>query len=151
MSSAPYDCDSCVGYCCAYPIIQVNRDDVMRLARGIGLTEADVRSEYTVRESPKVTRLKLTADPVFKGESCVFLDKETRMCTVYEHRPSICRDHPGERCEWHDRMLVESAVAGGRKVILLKEMPWTIDASHPFYDNDRVTWLLQSYAGNGEE
>lgn len=150
MADESYNCDQCQGYCCAYPIIQVNRDDVRRLARHLGLTEADVRSEYTVLESPKVTRLRLTKDSVFKSESCVFLDKDTRMCTVYEGRPSICRDHPGERCEWYDRMLIETAMAGnGRKVVMLEKMPWTIDASHPLYDNDKVTELLQSYAGNG--
>ena len=149
MAAEPYDCAKCTGYCCAYPIIQVNRDDVRRLAKHLGLTEAGVRSEYTVLESPKVTRLRLTADSVHGADSCVFLDKESRLCTVYEGRPGICREHPGERCEWYDRMLIETAMANGRKVIMLKEMPWTIDSEHPIYDNEKVTELLQSYAENG--
>ena len=149
MPETAYDCQTCTGYCCAYPIIQVNRDDVSRLAKHLGLTATDVRNEYTVLESPKVTRLKLTPDKVFNSESCVFLDKETRFCTVYESRPNICREHPGNRCEWYDRMLIEQSMSKGQKVILLREMPWTIDADHPFYDNDKVTGLLQSYAGNG--
>jgi Fe-S-cluster containining protein len=28
------------------------------------------------------------------GGECVFLDRETRRCTVYERRPDTCRNHP---------------------------------------------------------
>ncbi len=27
-------------------------------------------------------------------DRCVFLDNETNLCTIYEHRPVTCRDHP---------------------------------------------------------
>jgi Fe-S-cluster containining protein len=27
-------------------------------------------------------------------DRCVFLDHETNFCTIYEHRPVTCRDHP---------------------------------------------------------
>ena len=27
-------------------------------------------------------------------DRCVFLDNETSLCTIYEHRPVTCRDHP---------------------------------------------------------
>ena len=27
-------------------------------------------------------------------DRCVFLNDETNLCTIYEHRPVTCRDHP---------------------------------------------------------
>ena len=27
-------------------------------------------------------------------DRCVFLDDDTNLCTIYEHRPVTCRDHP---------------------------------------------------------
>ena len=150
MSSKLFDCNECPGYCCAYPVIQVTRADASRLAKKLGLTVNDVIKEYTRKESPRVRSIKQSKDPILKTKTCVFLDKKTRKCTVYHARPQICRDHPGSRCEWYDRLQIEKAMAGkwGKKVILLKQMPWTIDGDYPLYDEDRVTGLLESYANN---
>ena len=148
--SANYDCIACPGYCCAYPVIQVNRDDVSRLAKHHKLTYNEARERFTLKESPRIRRLKMTADPVFRSDSCMFLDKKTRSCTVYEGRPEICRDHPGDHCEWYDRLRIEKAAAPrGRKVIMLKQLPWTIDSDYPLYDEDRFSTLLDAYADNG--
>ena len=151
MSDTHYDCQSCPAYCCAYPIIQVNGADIKRLGKHLRHTEAETRANFTVMENSRVRRLKMTPDQQFQTDSCIFLDKDSRQCTVYEGRPQICREHPGERCEWYDRSLIEQAQANGRKVILLREMPWTIDAEYPLYDESRVTNLLKSYAtGDGK-
>ena len=32
---------------------------------------------------------------------CRFLDTATNMCSIYENRPQMCREHPFEECEWH--------------------------------------------------
>lgn len=158
-----YDCGQCPGYCCCYPIIEVTREDIKRLAKTLGLSEADVRSEYVVKESPRKNKLRQHYDKLFKTDTCVFFDQDKRRCTVYAGRPQICRDHPGPapnlagdepgtRCEWYDRMMIEQAMAGKkRKVIMLKQVPWTIDADYPLYDNNRrVTMVLEAYAkGNG--
>ena len=40
------------------------------------------------------TILRHQLDEVF-GSACWFLDLETRLCTVHEARPDICRAHPG--------------------------------------------------------
>lgn len=157
MPNSNYDCVNCVGYCCGYPIIQATGKDIKRLAKHLNKTQAETKSQFTVMENSRVRRMKLTPDKVLGTKTCIFLDKDTRSCTVYAGRPQICRDHPGDRCEWHDRRLIEQAIArknspNARKVIMLKAMPWTIDAEHPLYDEDRVTHLLESYAtGDGLE
>lgn len=42
-----------------------------------------------------------------KGK-CMYLGKDT-MCTNYEHRPQVCRDHSSDNCEmtgdWYDVMI----------------------------------------------
>lgn len=152
-----YDCIACPAYCCAYPIIQATGKDIRRLAKHLRKTEEETRSSFTVLENSRLRCLKLTPDKHLATKSCVFLDKDTRGCTVYEGRPEICRDHPGERCEWHDRRMIEQAIANqGKKkkrtVVMLKAMPWTIDAEHPLYDEEHVSHLLECYAtGDGLE
>ncbi|MEJ2722164.1 MAG: YkgJ family cysteine cluster protein [bacterium] len=32
---------------------------------------------------------------------CRFLDTDTNLCTVYNDRPQMCREHSVEECEWH--------------------------------------------------
>lgn len=120
------------------------------MSKHLRLAEEEVRGSFTVMENSRVRRLKMTTDKLFQDKSCIFLDKSSRNCSIYEGRPEICRNHPGDRCEWHDRSLIEQAMAKGKKVIMLKAMPWTIDAEHPLYDESRVTHLLESYA-NGED
>ena len=135
-----YDCVACVGYCCAYPIIRVRSWDVSRLAKGLGIDSQEVIDKYIdLENSLTAFHMKRTPDPVLEADSCVFLDKETRQCTVYEHRPDGCREHPdSEICEWWDRWTLES----GRKAVRLKLAPWTIDGKYPEYkteeDRERV-------------
>ena len=31
------------------------------------------------------------------GNDCIFLDSESRLCSVYEKRPQVCRDFPERR------------------------------------------------------
>ena len=151
MTAELYDCQQCPGYCCAYPVVEVTRKDVQRIAKHLRKTEQQIDDEYTsLEENPKLRCLRLTPDALFKAESCIFLDKQTRQCKIYASRPEICRDHPGDRCEWYDRKLIEEAIAKGRKVIMLKVLPWTIDADYPLYGAERVSGLLEAYAhGDG--
>lgn len=53
----------------------------------------------------------------------MFLDKDTRQCSVYEHRPNVCRRFPGrDECKWEDRRIAESEAAG-YPVVILTQMP----------------------------
>ena len=65
-----------------------------------------MREKYTkVVEGERVLRHK--RDHIFET-SCTFLDAETRQCTVYEHRPRICRSFPGTvRCGYYDFLTFE--------------------------------------------
>jgi Fe-S-cluster containining protein len=65
-----------------------------------------VREKYTKQiDGEQVLRHR--QDDIF-ATSCKFLDGETRQCTVYEHRPGICRRFPGTaRCGYYDFLAFE--------------------------------------------
>jgi Fe-S-cluster containining protein len=83
------DCTAC-GRCCTRltPLLLVA--DVRRLARAVGLSEADFRGRYA-REA-KDPGEGGAPDLVLRGPPCPFLAE--RKCTVYEHRPADCRCYP---------------------------------------------------------
>lgn len=46
-------------------------------------------------------------DEIF-GSACRFLDLETRLCTVHEARPAVCRGHPdGPSCGYYTFLMAE--------------------------------------------
>ncbi|MEE8137923.1 MAG: YkgJ family cysteine cluster protein [Thermoanaerobaculia bacterium] len=92
-----YDCKSCPAYCCSYPRIVVTKTDIRRLAKYFGLTPEETLRKFTKKgEEPGERVLRHKKDEIY-GSACRFLDRETRMCTVYRARPGICRDYPGTR------------------------------------------------------
>lgn len=108
-----YDCDNCPAYCCSYPRVILSKKDLERLARHFGLSTREARKKFTKKGAEPGERvLRHRKDEIY-GTVCRFLDRETRMCTVYDARPGICRDYPGlPRCGYYDflefeRMLQE--------------------------------------------
>ena len=103
-----YNCNRCPAYCCSYPRIAVTPRDVRRLAKHFGLTEAAARQKFTKRgDEPGEQVLRHKADEIF-STVCRFLDSETRNCTIYEARPTVCRQHPGAgRCGYYDFLCAE--------------------------------------------
>ena len=126
--SAQYDCDSCAAYCCGYPIIEAKPADIRRLARHFGISADDAKEKFTEKENNRVRKMRQVPDAKLGAPVCMFLNRKTRGCSIYGARPQICRDYPGDRCEWNDRRLLETIASGGAKVIRLKVMPWKIDA-----------------------
>ena len=108
---AAYDCEACPAYCCSYAHIPVTEADAALLAERFGLDAAGARRRFFKRgdaDSPLVLRHK--ADEHY-GSVCRFLDTETRGCTVYEHRPAICREFPSQdRCGYWDFLTFEREV-----------------------------------------
>jgi len=103
-----YNCEKCPAYCCTYDEIPVSARDLERLARHFGITPALAEARYTKLYGKKKMRvLRHRKDPVFKS-ACMMLDPEKRRCTIYQGRPSICRDFPGgKRCGYYDFLKFE--------------------------------------------
>ena len=141
-----YDCEKCPAYCCGYPVIEASKADIRRLARHFGLEYEEAREKFTEKENNRVRKMRRRADKKLGSPVCMFLNQKTRNCSIYHARPKICRDHPGDRCEWNDRRLLESI--GNKKVIRLKVMPWTIDSEYPLYTARKLPALVHAYAEN---
>ncbi|HYC55280.1 MAG TPA: YkgJ family cysteine cluster protein [Candidatus Binatia bacterium] len=86
-----FECTQC-GKCCwtrgEYAHVYVNRDEMKTLATSLGLGLKEFRSRYTLRGDDGWSELD------FPDGRCVFLDPQTRLCTVYESRPTQCRTFP---------------------------------------------------------
>jgi Fe-S-cluster containining protein len=149
--AALYNCDACPAFCCGYPVIETTKRDISRLARHFEISPQEAKSRFTEQENNRVRKLKQRHDKKFNSPVCVFLNQKTRNCSIYAARPKICREHPGDRCEWHDRAQFEKIANGGKKVIRLKVLPWTIDGDYPLYGKNKLPALLAAYAkGSGK-
>ena len=103
-----YNCDRCPAYCCSYPRVPIEEADVHRLALHLNLPFETVARKFTKKgDEPGEVILRHKPDPIY-GTACKFLDRETRRCTVYQGRPSICRTYPGcPRCGYYDFLSFE--------------------------------------------
>jgi uncharacterized protein len=101
-----YNCSNCPGYCCSYPLIAITKRDVERLAKHFGLSFEEAKERFTYEDREAKYALRRKADEHF-GRVCRFFDTEKRRCTVYEARPSTCRDFPGGRCGYYDFLMSE--------------------------------------------
>ena len=109
-SKTSFDCSECPGYCCSYARIVVERQDITRLAKHFGLSFEAAKIAFTrdyeftegdPDEHIKERILRHRPDDIYKS-TCQFLDPELRRCTVYEARPSVCREFPnGKKCGYY--------------------------------------------------
>ena len=92
-----YDCSKCPAYCCTYDWILVTRRDIERLAKRFSLSYEATEKKYTkyIKAYGKNV-LRHRKDHIFKS-ACQFLDPIERRCTIYEHRPGVCREYPTTR------------------------------------------------------
>ena len=108
-----YDCSKCPGYCCSYPNIEVKGSDLERLAAHFGITKEKARKRFTEKgvangKDEKRPRVLLHQDDEVYGTVCWFFDLEKRRCSIYEARPDICRDYPGQkRCGYYEFLRFE--------------------------------------------
>lgn len=92
-------CDHCRASCCTMPA-EVRIKDLIRM----GVVDA-----FDADESPKTIAKRLIKQGLvehfhFKREvftlarlasgDCLFLDRNTRRCSIYDRRPDTCRNHP---------------------------------------------------------
>jgi Fe-S-cluster containining protein len=93
-SKNSYNCNKCPGYCCSYPLIEVSKTDIARLAKHFDLDYATAEERFTLYDKEeKVRGLRKQKDEFF-GTVCRFFDIKERRCGVYEARPSTCRGYP---------------------------------------------------------
>lgn len=103
----PSLCAGCHGNCCKLHV-DARVPDLVRL----GVLTADealwsakkiARKLESLKliQSYRASTMKFTLSQRINGD-CIFLDEKTRLCTVYEKRPDVCRQFPqvGPRPGW---------------------------------------------------
>jgi hypothetical protein len=86
-----FECTGCGGCCTArgeYAHVYLNREELRALADELRLGVREFRRRYTFRDEEGYTQLR------FDDDTCVFLERETKRCTVYPARPTQCRTFP---------------------------------------------------------
>lgn len=93
-------CSNCLAGCCTLPL-EVNLADLIRLDW--------VTQEEAMLYSPKQIASKLLDEKKIQtfssktgvfvvaqraNDDCILLNASTRLCTVYEKRPTVCREFP---------------------------------------------------------
>ena len=103
-----YNCDRCPAYCCTYPRIEVKKRDLKRLAKHFELSFDQAKKRFTKKGHDKGEIILRHREDEHFATACMFLDPDSRNCTIYEARPKICRDFPGtRRCGYYDFLTFE--------------------------------------------
>lgn len=98
-----FSCHHC-NHCCTEVICLPTPWDVIRIIKGTGQTPDEFLEFITPEDIEGVGK----NDPTWlhvngkkfmmalkrHGKRCHFLDKKTRYCSIYEHRPLLCRLYP---------------------------------------------------------
>ena len=97
-----YNCAKCTAYCCSYEEIDVTKRDLNRLARHFGIDAETAERRFTKKVASGSRVLRHQRDNIF-GTICMFLDTNTRRCTVYQARPGVCHEYPDRpRCGYYE-------------------------------------------------
>ena len=119
-SKTDYDCSKCPGYCCSYPLIEVSKADIARLAKHFDIGYAAAEKRFTLYDKEeKVRGLRKRKDEFF-GKVCRFFDPKARRCTVYQARPSTCRGYPyAKSCGYYQFLKFERDLQGDAKFVAM--------------------------------
>ena len=119
-SKTSYDCNKCPGYCCSYPLIEVSRKDIARLASHFELDYQTAEERFTLSDKEeKVRGLRKQKDEFF-GTVCRFFDTGERRCGVYEARPETCRGYPySKTCGYYQFLRFERDLQGDGEFVAM--------------------------------
>jgi Fe-S-cluster containining protein len=112
-----FNCSKCPAFCCSvYERVSLKKRDITRLAKHFGVSFEEARERYT-KDFDGERVLRRVKDEIFP-ETCMFLNQETRGCTIYHARPGVCREYPGRsRCAYYDLMQFERKQQGDESVV----------------------------------
>jgi Fe-S-cluster containining protein len=119
-----FDCSKCPAFCCSiYDRVQVTKRDLNRLAKYFGVSAEVAEKRYTKIDRESGERvLRRVKDTIFE-RTCMFLNQETRGCTIYHGRPAVCREYPDRsRCVYYDVLKFERAQQDDETVIPLVQI-----------------------------
>jgi Fe-S-cluster containining protein len=113
---SPKACQSCIGYCCvgSAGYIWVSDREIEEITDFLGMAMDDFTQDYLRRVGNRFCLKELA---ISSSHHCVFFDDQSKGCSIYEARPSQCRDFPfWNRFKVH----VEEAVKECPGVVILQ-------------------------------
>ena len=131
-----FDCSKCPAFCCSvYERVQTTDRDIRRLAKHFGVSFEMAKRRYTkMKDGERV--LRRVKDQIF-DETCMFLNQETRGCTIYHARPAVCREYPDRsRCAYYDLLQFERRQQNDEQVIPLVQITFLEVKKTTVKDND---------------
>jgi Fe-S-cluster containining protein len=97
-----FRCTGC-GNCCRNTLVCITDGDIRRIVEGTGRSPREFVRFYT-HDEVAVARddhlwINFDSGRAVMGlrathDHCIFLNNETNRCSIYEHRPLTCKDHP---------------------------------------------------------
>jgi Fe-S-cluster containining protein len=92
-SFIPSACESCGGRCCTGEsgYIYVNKSEMQRIASYLHVDIEELKKEYLFKKGYKFS---IKERKVAESFECIFFDRETNGCSIYEARPIQCRTFP---------------------------------------------------------
>lgn len=93
-------CDDCNATCCTLPV-DAHLSDLVRMEL---ITEFEAQAGAEKNIAKQLTKQGIIEHFNFKtgiftlarmaNDDCLYLDRNSRRCTIYEKRPTTCREHP---------------------------------------------------------
>ena len=89
----PKACQTCAGKCCIGEsgYIWVSHEEIEAIAKKLLLTKENFINNYLLKIRYRFTIKEI---PYEGGYGCIFFNREKKMCSIYDVRPSQCRTFP---------------------------------------------------------
>ncbi len=89
----PSACNSCEGRCCTGEsgYIYVNKNEIESIAKLLNMQVSDFAKEYLYKKGYKYSIKEMKFNESYE---CVFYNRETNGCGIYDARPTQCRTFP---------------------------------------------------------
>ncbi len=89
----PNACSTCQGRCCTGEsgYIYVTKTEVEKISELLGLDIREFVGEYLFKKGYKYSIKERKFNDSYE---CIFYDRETNGCTIYDARPSQCKTFP---------------------------------------------------------
>ena len=117
-----FECTGCGACCTGDPgYVWISIEEMIRLADFLGITLEEFRHDYAYQEQGRWSLRELP------GGDCIFFDRGTNGCQIYEFRPTQCRTWPfwssnlRKRSDW-ESTCEECPGAGNGPLIPLKKI-----------------------------
>lgn len=92
-------CHSCASSCCTMPV-EVRFNDLLRMGLVAEFERSEPRKSIAKRlQKEGIVERYNQKSEIFTlvrmaNNDCLYLDRKTRLCTIYDKRPDTCRNHP---------------------------------------------------------